>query len=219
MSNTNKIKKVQSPALPIPPQGSPVSSYLSSLNNILRLFFNQVDNTLNLLTGANGGVFISNPNGLFWDNGNQALAAVNVPQPVRFNQIYLDNGFTINGGVSLSQVTVEFSGIYNFQFTGIVRSGSASAKTGYVWIRRNGVNVGYSARPFIVTGAGREVEIVWAFDIDLLAGQYIEMVWVGDDIDLTLTSLAPTLVHPGVPSAVIAINYISALPETLPTPS
>ena len=41
----NESSKVQAPALPIPPAG-PLKKYLDDLNNILRLYFNRLDNAL-----------------------------------------------------------------------------------------------------------------------------------------------------------------------------
>jgi hypothetical protein len=215
MSNTNKIKKVQSPALPVAPQQNPIRVYLDDLNNILRLFFNQIANTLNLLTGDTGGVFISSPNGLFFDTGDQAIAAVNVAQPVRFNQTYLNNGVVINGATT-SEITVTYSGIYNFQFTGQLRSTSGSSKVVFVWLRRNGTNVGYSAREYSVSGSGKELEINWSFNIDLQAEQYIQIMIAADSTALQLDTVAPTSPHPGIASAVVAVSFVSALPAILP---
>jgi hypothetical protein len=72
------------------------AKYADSLNNILRLFFRQLVNSINLLTGRNGARFIESPNGLFFDTADQALVTVNVAQPVRFNETYLNNAITID---------------------------------------------------------------------------------------------------------------------------
>jgi len=215
MSNTNKIKKVQPPALPVAPQQNPIRMYLDDLNNILRLFFNQIANTLNLLTGDNGGVFLSNPNGLFFDTADQPIAVINTAQPVRFNQTYLNAGVSING-VTTSEITVANSGIYNFQFTGQLRSSSASSKILYVWLNRNGTNIGYSTREYLIAGSGGVLEIAWSFNIDLLAGQYIQIIIAGDSTDMALDFVAATSPHPGIASAVVSVTFVSALPAILP---
>ena len=215
MSNTNKIKKVQPPALPVSPPQNPIRGYLDDLNNILRLFFNQVANTVNLLTGDNGGVFISNPNGLFFDTGDQAIAVINTAQPVRFNQTYLNAGVSING-LTTSEITVANSGIYNFQFTGQLRSTSGSTKVVFVWLRRDGTNIGYSAREYSISGSGKELEINWSFNIDLQAEQYIQIMIAADSTALQLDTVAPTSPHPGIASAVVAVSFVSALPAILP---
>ena len=210
------INKIQPPALPVSPP-NPLRGYLDDLNNILRLFFARAANNINLLTGSNGGRFIDSPNGLFWDDDDQPLDTINVEQPVRFNQTYLNNGMTINGPTT-SQITMTYSGIYNFQFNAMLRSSSANSKIAYIWIARNGTNIGYTAREYLISGSGRVLEINWNFNIDMQAGQYIEIMWTGDNIDLSLDAVAPTSPHPGIPSAVIAVTFVSVLPDTLPTP-
>ena len=214
------VQKVQAPALPIPKAG-PLKQYLDDLNNILRLFFNLLVNAVNNVFGELGGRFIDVPNALYFSTVDQPIAVVDTAQVITFNQTYLESGFSING-VSNSQITVTYGGVYNFQFIGQLSSGSASAKNVYLWISRNGTNLGYTAREFVLSGSGEIDEVIWNFNLDLAAGEYIEMVWVSDDIDVTMATVPPAVSpatpHPGVTSAVLTVNFISALPEVRPTP-
>ena len=211
------VNKVENPALPIPPTGTTLRRYLDDLNNILRLFFNRLANSVNLITGEFGGQFIEKPNGLFFSTTDQPIAVINTAQVVSFENTYLSEAITINGG-SNSQITATYSGIYNFQFVAQAASGSASSKNVYVWIRRNGTDIGYSARHLVLQGSNDSTDIAWSFSIDLQAGQYIEMMWSSDDIDTRLDTEAAAAPHPGEPSAVITVTFVSVLPETLPTP-
>lgn len=211
------IGKVQSPALPEAPRAIENRSFFSALNNVIRLFFNGASNAINQVVGENGGRFIEKPYALYFDVSVQPLVAVNTAQKVEFDTTYLENRFSINGATR-TELTVDYSGIYNFQFTAQVRSNSASAKIIYLWIRRNGTNIGYSTREYRVAGALAILEITWAFIIDLQAGDNIEMMWTGNDIDMFLEAEAPTSPHVGIPSAVMAIIFVSPLPDVLPTP-
>lgn len=214
------VQKVQPPALPIP-KDSPLKQYLDDLNNILRLFFNLLANAVNNVFGELGGRFIDVPNALYFSTQDQPIAVVDTPQVVTFNQTYLESGFTINGA-SNSQITATYGGVYNFQFIGQLSSGSASAKNIFLYITRDGTDLGYTAREYVLSGSGDIHEVIWNFNLDLAAGEYIEMVWVSDDIDTTLEAVppatSPATPHPGVTSAVLTVNFISALPETRPTP-
>ena len=210
------VQKVQTPALPIPRPG-PLKHYLDDLNNILRLFFNLLSNAVNNVFGELGGRFIDVPNALYFSTVDQPIAVVNTGQVVTFNQTYLESGFSING-VGNSQITATYGGVYNFQFTTQIVSASASSKTVYIWISRNGTDLGYTAKDVILQGSADVSEATWNFNLDLAAGEYVEMKWSSDDIDAALNSEAATSPHPGVASAVITINFISALPETRPTP-
>jgi hypothetical protein len=210
------VQKVQTPALPISKPG-PLKHYLDDLNNILRLFFNLLANAVNNVFGELGGRFIDVPNALYFSTVDQPIAVVNTAQVVTFNQTYLESGFSINGG-SNSQITATYGGVYNFQFTTQIVSGSASSKTVYIWISRNGTDLGYTAKDFVLQGSSDVNEATWNFNLDLAAGEYVEMKWSSDNIDASLNSEAATSPHPGVASAVVTINFISALPETRPTP-
>jgi len=210
------VQKVQTPALPIPKPG-PLKHYLDDLNNILRLFFNLLANAVNNVFGELGGRFIDVPNALYFSTIDQPIAVVDTAQPVTFNQTYLESGFSINGA-SNSQITATYGGVYNFQFTTQIVSGSASSKTIYLWISRNGTDLGYTAKDVVLSGSADVNEATWNFNLDLAAGEYVEMKWSSDDIDASLNSEAATSPHPGVASAVVTINFISALPETRPTP-
>jgi hypothetical protein len=215
MAQERLVQKVQPPALPIPKAG-PLKQYLDDLNNILRLFFNLLANAVNNVFGELGGRFIDVPNALYFSTVDQPIAVVDTAQVVTFNQTY-----SINGG-SNSQITAIYGGVYNFQFIGQVSSGSASAKNIYLWISRDGTDLGYTAREFVLQGSGDIDEVIWNFNLDLAAGEYIEMKWVTDDIDVTMETVPPAVSpatpHPGVASAVVTINFISALPEVRPTP-
>jgi hypothetical protein len=210
------VQKVQTPALPIPRPG-PLKHYLDDLNNILRLFFNLLANAVNNVFGELGGRFIDVPNALYFSTVDQPIAAVDTAQVVTFNQTYLESGFSING-VGNSQITATYGGVYNFQFTTQIVSSSASSKTIYLWISRNGTDLGYTAKDVILSGSADVNEATWNFNLDLAAGEYVEMKWSSDDIDASLNAETPASPHPGVASAVVTINFISALPETRPTP-
>ena len=210
------VQKVQTPALPIPRPG-PLKHYLDDLNNILRLFFNLLANAVNNVFGELGGRFIDVPNALYFSTIDQPIAVVDTAQPVTFNQTYLESGFSINGA-SNSQITATYGGVYNFQFTTQIVSGSASSKTIYLWISRNGTDLGYTAKDVVLSGSADVNEATWNFNLDLAAGEYVEMKWSSDDIDASLNAEAATSPHPGVASAVVTINFISALPEVRPTP-
>lgn len=216
MAANSSIDKVLIPALPIPPEQYS-KGYLSNLNNILRLFFNQLANTANLLAGRNGARFIESPNGLFFDTADQALVTINVAQPVRFNQTYLNNAVTIDAATE-TLITTTYSGVYNFQFSAVLRSTNASSKIAYIWINRDGTDIGYSAREYLISGSGEVLALNWSFSIDIQAGQYIKIMWTGDHLNMNLDAGAPTSPHPGIASAVMSVSFVSILPDPLPTP-
>lgn len=209
-----RLQKTPPPALPYAvPAYTP--TYIDQLLKVLRLYFNRISDTVNAIIGVNGGQYIDCPNGLFFSTTDQPIAAVNTAQPIDFPIEYLNNAVRVNSGTD-SRVYVDIGGVYNFQFSGQLRSGSASAKQVYIWIARNGTDIGYSTHQYTISGANTHLNISWNFDIDLDKDEYIEMQWASDDIDMTLEAAAATAVHPGMPSAVMAVNFIAPLPNPRP---
>ena len=114
-------------------------------------------------------------------------------------------------GTSPTRITVTNSGIYNFQFTGVLESGSSNPKDAWIWIRRNGTDIGYSGIPITNNDNNANTDMQWNFNIDVEAGGYIEIMWATDDTDLYFEAEVPSSPYPGHSSAVMAVNYISNL--------
>ena len=208
------LRQIEPPALPLGPLQYG-RQYQDQLNNVQRLFYNRLTSAINALLGPNGGKYIGCPNGLFFSTTDQPIVAANVGQPIDFPTEYLNNAVRVNAGTD-SRIYVDIGGIYNFQFSGQLNSTSGSAKQVYIWIARNGTNIGYSTHQYTVSGSNTHLNISWNFDIDLDEGEYIEMQWASSDINMKLESTAATAVHPGMPSAVMAVNFIAPLPNPRP---
>jgi hypothetical protein len=189
--------------------------YQDQLNDILRLFFNQIGNAMISVLGTNGGVYIECPNGLFFDIESQTVAGVNTATPIKFRQSYLANAVSV---VDNSKIRVATGGVYNFQFSGQLTSTNSSSKQVYIWLKRDDTVIGYSTHAYTISGSGTQQEVSWNFNIDMLEGQTIELEWASDSTAVSLAAAAATTPHPGIPSAVMVVNFIAPLPDTLPTP-
>ena len=118
---------------------------------------------------------------------------------------------TAISGTSPTRITVTNSGIYNFQFTGVLVSTNSSDKDAWIWIRRDGTDIGYSGIPITNNINGGHTDMQWNFNIDVEAGSYIEIMWATDNVALFFDAEAPSSPYPGHSSAVMAVNYISNL--------
>lgn len=211
-----QLLKIAPPALPLATIEYD-RPYQDQLNNVHRLFYNRLVGVLNQVTGTFGGRYIDVPSGLFFSTTTQTLAAINTATPVDFPIEYLNHGIRVNSGTD-SRVYVDYGGIYNFQFSGQLKSASSSAKQVYIWIVRNGTTIGYSTHQYTLAGGGNHLNVSWNFDIDLDAGEYVELQWAADDTNVTLEAAVATSPHPGIPSAVMAVNFVAPLPDPRPTP-
>jgi hypothetical protein len=211
-----RLRPPKSPALPTAPPTFE-RRYHDQLNNTLRLYFNQLDAVTTALLGVNGGQYIERPSGLFFCTADQTLAAANTATPVLFPTAYLSNSVKVNAGTD-SRIYVDVGGIYSFYFSGQLVGNNSSAKQVYIWIKRDGVNIGYSTHQYTVAGGNVHLNIGWNFNIDMQPGSYLELEWAADSTGVTMEATAPAGPHPGVPSATMAVNFVAPLPMTLPVP-
>ena len=102
----NSLLPPKSPNLLVSPQDYD-RLYQEQVNNALRIYFNQLDNTLQtLLSNDPGGAYIRFPYGAFEDTTVQTAPA-NTAQVIRFNTTDYSNG------VSLGSHTAVFTGTIN----------------------------------------------------------------------------------------------------------
>lgn len=216
MSFFNFLKKPNNPALPLPTE-SYSRTFLDNHNNVLRLFFNQLTNVFDNILGPNGGQFIDCPNGLFFNTADQVPPVAPADaDPVVYNQTYLSNAVFLKTG-STSRIEVSVNGVYNFQYSGQLLSTNSSAKTVYLWIKRNTIAINYSTHAYTLAANNEYLEISWNFNIDLAAGEDIELEIISTGTNVELHADAPTAPHVGIPSSVMAVNFIAPLPDPRPT--
>ena len=210
------VQKVPAPALPIPKAG-PLKQYLDDLNNILRLFFNLLSNAVNSVFGEQGGRFIEAPNAKFFSTTDQTASVVNTAYALQFENTYLGEAISITG-TPKTRITPLYSGVYNFELSVELTSSNANSKELSFWVRRSGVDIANTGRMHVVAGSGGVDDFEYSFTMDLTAGQYIELMWATDDTGITIDYQAAASPRPAVPSTLLTVAFVSALPETLPTP-
>jgi len=205
----NEIDNVEPPALPLPTEEYDRPAADQS-NNVLRLFFNRLASIVNtLLSTDDGGKYLYMPRGLFYSTVDQTAALANTGYAVEFENTYIGNGVSI-AGADNTRITASSDGVYNFQVTLQLEHNNSSAAILWTWINKNGTDQPYGGQKNILKG-NDDIAVHWNFSIDLTAGQYIEMYWATDDTQLNLHTEAATAPHPGLPSAVVAVSFVSNL--------
>lgn len=119
---------------------------------------------------------------------------------------------------SASEIEVLVSGVYNFQYTGQVLSSTGSKVEVAVWIQRGGVDINYSTRINTIQANNHYFEILWNFDIDLAAGEYIELITSIDSHapNIKLDAFAAVSPYPVGASSVLTVNFIAPMPDPRP---
>lgn len=152
--------------------------------------------------------------GVFSDTTTFTPAAAYTPYAVTFNTTDFANGFS--RGSPTSRIVAAHAGLYNFQFSLEVSSGSASAKKIWIWPRLNGADIPNSNSEITVSGSGTVLVPSWNWVISMHANDYFELVYAADDTNVQLVAIAaqtgangtPTFARPGSPSAILTVTQI-----------
>ena len=110
--------------------------YQDQLLNALRLYFAQVDNFSQGLSGTNGGSFLQLPHIAASYNAVQYATAANTPTVVKWDTADAGGGFTLNVD---NTATAQFPGVYKITYSIQFANNDNTAHEAAVWLRINGV--------------------------------------------------------------------------------
>jgi hypothetical protein len=113
-------------------------------------------------------------------------------------------GITI---ASNSRITFAAAGTYRINASLQFANSTASDQDVVVWFSKNGTNIANTAGKVNVpkTGDGGTELVAYEIFETVTAGQYIEMYWYPENVNVTLKYIAPVVASPGVTPAIPAI--------------
>lgn len=213
-----ELNRTKAPALPFAPVEYD-RQYVDTFNNILRQYFNTLDNFVGQLTlsagGSGAGLYL--PYGSFADTTDQTTTA-NTATVMTFDTTDFANGVSIvTSGGKASRITVTHPGIYNFQWSGQFQNTAVQLHDASIWIRKNGTDVvgstGYISVPNSHGGIDGHGIYGWNFLFSLAANDYIELWWETDDAAVSIQAYpagtSPT--RPSTSSLVATMTFVSAV--------
>jgi len=208
---TNRYRPVVAPRLPSAPTEYS-AQYQEQFMNILRLYFNQLDNLTGVVLGESGGRFIRFPYGAFSSDQDQTTTA-NTDTLMTLNTTDFANEVSI----SSSKITAVNAGIYNLQFSAQFQNSSVQLHDVYIWLKQNGVDIpgstGFVSIPNRHGGTDGHAIIGWNYFVELQANDHIEIYWSPTDTAVTIqyypASGTPT--KPATQSVVATLSFVSAL--------
>jgi len=210
----NRYRPVVAPRLPSAPTEYN-AQYQEQFMNILRLYFNQLDNLTGVLLGESGGRFIRFPYGAFSSDQDQTTTA-NTATLMTLNTTDFANEVSI----SSSKITVVNAGIYNLQFSAQFQNTDNQIQNISIWLRQNGVDIpgstGFVSIPARKSAsAGEEAhEIIgWNYYVEMQANDHIEIYWSTTLASVTIQYYAASTgpVRPATQSVVATLSFVSAL--------
>jgi len=197
--------------------------FIEQYSNILRLYFNGIDTTFGGLLGQtrpnkglhSGGAYLTFPYTSLSRTTDLTLTA-NTPTVITFDTTnYLNDG-TYSAGA----ITVNDAGLYTLQFRLQFANTDTQIHTAYTWVRVNGTNK---------TGTGSKIDVPshhgstdgyilgsGSFLVGLNAGDNISLCVAVDNAQVYLEAYAanaPGFTMPSVPSATIALTFVSLIPS------
>ena len=213
MATANRIIN---PAVPNLPLGTDEYErrYQDQFTNILRLYFNQLRNSLADLLSNAGGRYISFPYGAFSSYTSQSTTA-NTATLLTLSNTDFSNSVSLQTG---SKMTVENAGIYNLQFSVQIQNLDNAPQDVYIWLRQNGTDiagstgvVGLLARK----NPGDPSHDIkgWNYFLSMNANDYVQIYWSTSDVDVTIPTYAAsgTPTKPSTASVVATLSFVSAL--------
>jgi len=203
-----RLKNTVAPNLPLGPREYE-QLYTDQLNNVLRLYFNQLDNFNGALASIGGGSNLQLPNGAWYDTPTQTRTAINTSKAVTFNNNTLQNQIT-KDTVDTSKMYVDVSGYYNIQFSAQISKSSGGTAYIWLWPRVDGVDITASASKVAVQGTAAESVPAWNFVLPLNAGSYFQLMWATNS-NITLLAESATAFCPSIPSVILTMTFVSAL--------
>jgi hypothetical protein len=187
-------------------------------SDVLRLYFDRVNNNLNTLFGVNGGQYIQSPHAMLMSNQDQASAGITVANQLSFNQPVIQQGIRVE---NTDEIWFDQPGQYLVTFTLQVSNRGNAVQEFEVWAAYNGTNYPLSNTRFDVPA--RKSVSVYGHTVPAITGiftvtnpdtEYLTIKWWADSTDVFLEHYAagtsPT--RPEIPSVIMTVNLISRLP-------
>jgi hypothetical protein len=212
---TKSLRPPQQPRLP----GAPSDydpNYANQLNNVLRLYFNQLDNSFAALLDSGGGSYLRAPYGAFSDFTDQTTTA-NTATLMALGTTDFSNQVT----VTTSKITVQNAGIYNLQFSAQFQNTDNAIQDISIWLRQNGTDIPGSTGLVSIparksASAGEEAHQItgWNYYVSMAANDYIQIYWSTTNAAVTIQTYAASTgpVRPSTASVVATMSFVSALP-------
>jgi len=207
------LQPTKAPNMPLSPE-VPDRKFMDDMQNALRLYFNQNDNVNGGLLGRSGGRYLNNTYAAIQRSTDLSFTA-NTATQVTFDTTDFING---TGNSGTDGIAVDYSGIYNYQFSVQLKNAYTQVHSAWIWLRVNNVDVAGTGSKFdVVSSHGGTPGYVIAacnFYVQLAANDTVEMWAAVNNTNVTFdASAAQTspFAMPAIPSVVTTLSFVSSV--------
>lgn len=144
--------------------------------------------------------------GRFLKTTDQTPAAINTAYALTIDVSSISNGVSI--GAPTSRIVVANSGLYRFNASYQLTSGSASVKNVWLWFRKNGADLPNSAIKCSLESATAVNTQVRSLFESMVAGDYMELMFASDSTNMTVDNIAATAFAPAAPAVILSVDQI-----------
>ena len=187
-------------------------------SDVLRLYFNQLNNAVATVIGTNGAAYLQTPHAMLMSDQDQTNASITTANILTYNQPVITQGIEVRNS---GEIWFEQSGQYLVTFTLQVSNRSNALQEFEVWAAYNGTNYPLSNTRFDIPA--RKSGSIWSHIVPAITGiftvqnpdtEYLTIRWWASSTDVFLehypTNTSPT--RPAIPSVIMTVNLISRLP-------
>lgn len=139
--------------------------------------------------------------GYFYSSATQTNPVAGAVNIMTVNGTTLSQGITVVGGTDF---TVSKNG--NYTFTYVIQmeklSGGANDAEIRLWLRLDGVNVSESTASTFISNNTPTALLASNYTLTMTAGQYLQIAWLSDSINVQLLAVPPVVGPPAIPSGV-----------------
>ena len=139
--------------------------------------------------------------------------SVSAATSVRLANTLFNSGISItnDGGGNPTRITYAAAGTYMISMNMQFRNADSTDHDATVWFRKNGTDIANSA--FITTvpkaADGGAAHFNATSYVQVTDGQYIEIMWLPENVAMTLDFIAAGAIAPAIPSVIIASERIA----------
>jgi hypothetical protein len=88
------------------------------------------------------------------------------------------------------------------------KTGGSGNMIADIWIRKNGVDIPSTTGKIVLTGSANASPVIaaWNYVLDLVAGDYVQLMWSTSNTNVEIVAAGPTAPHPAIPSSILTVT-------------
>ncbi len=152
------------------------------------------------------------PYGSFQDLTTQTISSTTTAYPMTFNTLDFALGMSLIDG---SKIKVDYSGLYNFQFSSQFVNTDSQLQDISIWFSKNGTNIANSTGEFSIQNKHGSINgsLIAGYNlfVEMAKNDYVQINWSATNTAVSMKYLAPQTspTRPGTPSVILTVSYVS----------